>query len=110
MADLMALPNGLLFRNGKGGIEHKLEERIKAVAKKAGVRASIPRADWCHRWRDSFATEKVRQKVHDLRDIAKMMGHSDLETIDCYAAWCEMNSEEAEMSAELSDPESASVS
>lgn len=37
------------------------------------------------------------------------MGHSDLKTIDLYAEWCELNSEEADLSAELSDPESVVV-
>jgi integrase len=105
MADLMALPDGLLFPNEESGKPERHYERIiKEIALEAGVVAA-PKADWCHRWRDTFATEQVRMKIHDLRDIARMMGHSDMKTIDLYAEFCRMDSEEAEQAAEKQDPD-----
>jgi integrase len=107
MRELMALPDGLLFPAEGGGIERHLDRAIKSILKRAGVSGHTKPV---HDWRDTFATEKVRQKVHDLITIARMMGHADLDTMQTYVEWCQMNSEEAELSAEMSDPESVYVS
>jgi len=107
MRELTALHGGLLFPAKSGGIEKHLDRILAKIMKAAGV---VGHPKPVHDWRDTFATEKIRQKVHDLRDIAHMMGHSDLKTIDLYAEWCDANSEEAELSAEMSDPESVYVS
>lgn len=107
MHELMSLPPGLLFPAKNGGVEKHLDRIAAKIMKAAGV---IGHAKPVHDWRDTFATEKVRQKVHDLITIARMMGHANLDTMQVYVEWCQVNSEEAELSAEMSDPESVYVS
>lgn len=103
MQELMALPTaGLLFPNKSGGVESHLYKVMSKIMQEAGVTGHKPD----HDWRDTFCTEKIRQKVHDQRDIMKMSGHKDVETFNLYAAYVDQNSEEAELSAEMSDPES----
>jgi len=105
LGDLQARPgNGLLFPNtATEKPERHLERTIEAIATKAGVVAPL-KADWCHRWRDTFATMQVRAKIHDHRDIARMLGHADLKTMDLYAEFVRMDSDEARKAAEVSDP------
>lgn len=61
------------------------------------------KTDPCHRWRDTYATAQVRAKQLDLRDIAKLMGHEDLKTMDLYAEFVRMESQEARASANAVD-------
>jgi integrase len=105
MNDLLALPGkGLLFPNkDTKRPECHLERIVEAVAVAGGVVAP-EKADWCHRWRDTYATDRVREKIHDLRDIARFLGHSDLKTVDRYAKSCELDSPESRQSAENADP------
>jgi len=89
---------GLLFPNRAGKPEGHYLRIIKDIVEKAGVIGAT-----CHRFRDSFATEQVRARVLDLRDIAKIMGHENLEMMKLYAAFVDMDSEQARMAANLSD-------
>ena len=57
----------------------------------------------CHRFRDTFATAAVRARILDLRDIAKIMGHENLEMLKLYAAFVDLESGQARQAANLSD-------
>ena len=113
MADLLAYftQEGLLFPCETGtpyaqAIYRKLEE----IGKNAGVQPppDQPKADWCHRWRDTYATEQVRdiqrgKSQLGLRDIARLLGHSNLDTINVYAEFVKLESEEARAAANARD-------
>jgi hypothetical protein len=71
---------------------------IKEIAERVGVVGA-----GCHRFRDTFATEQVRARVLDLRDIAKIMGHENLEMMKLYAAFVDLQSEQARKAANVSD-------
>lgn len=91
--------SGLLFPNPTTkGIEGHFLRIIQKVADVAGVQKA-----GCHRFRDTFATDQVRAKVLDLRDIAKMMGHENLEMMKLYAAYVDLESEDARKAANVSD-------
>ncbi len=76
LADLRAhCSEGLLFPNPTTG---RPEGHYLRIIKKIAERAGVVGAG-CHRFRGTFATEQVRARVLDLRDIAKIMGHENLE-------------------------------
>jgi integrase len=100
LADLRThCSTGLLFPNPKTGRpEGHYLRIIQDVAKRAGVSGA-----GCHRFRDTFATEQVRARVLDLRDIAKIMGHENLEMMKIYAAFVDLESAQARQAANVSD-------
>ena len=100
LADLGAhCSTGLLFPNPTTGRpEGHYLRTIKKIAERAGVVGA-----GCHRFRDTFATEQVRARVLDLRDIAKIMGHENLEMMKLYAAFVDLASEQARRAANVSD-------
>jgi integrase len=104
-ADLLARPgSGLLFPcKSTGRPDKHLERIVQAVALRAGIVAPA-KADWCHRWRDVFATMQVQAGVHDLLTIARMLGHSDLKTLDVYVEWCTRDTDNTRRAAAASDP------
>jgi integrase len=90
---------GLLFPNtNTGRPEGHYLRIIKKIAERAGVAGA-----GCHRFRDTFATEQVRARVLDLRDIAKIMGHENMDMMKLYAAFVDLASEQARKSANVSD-------
>jgi integrase len=90
--------SGLLFPNGQGRPEGHFLQIIKAIAKRAGV------ADACnHRFRDTFATEQVRSRELDLRDVARLLGHANLSTIKLYASYVDLQSDQARRAANAAD-------
>jgi integrase len=104
LLDLLALPDGLLFPNTEGQPDEHIDRRFEEVRKAAGV--APPRAgkkDPCHRWRDTFATDLVRSRKLELWDIARLMGHEDLKTMELYAEHVRMDSEEARQAANVLD-------
>jgi integrase len=90
---------GLLFPN-----THTLrpEGHYLRIIKKIAERAGVVGAG-CHRFRDTFATQQVRARVLDLRDIARIMGHENLEMMKLYAAFVDVESEQARKAANVSD-------
>jgi integrase len=100
LSDLRAhCSSGLLFPNTTTlRPEGHYLRLIKAIAKRAGVAGAT-----CHRFRDSFATTQVRARVLDLRDIAKILGHENLEMLRLYAAFVDLESEQARKAANVSD-------
>ncbi len=90
---------GLLFPNpNTRRPEGHFLRIIKDIAKRAGVEGA-----GCHRFRDTFATDQVRARIHDLRDIAKIMGHENMEMMKLYAAFVDLESEQARKAANVSD-------
>ncbi len=72
LRDLMALPNGLLFPNTQGEPDEHIDSIFEEAGKRAGVQPPRnDKASQVHRWRDTFATQQVRARKLDLRDIAK---------------------------------------
>jgi integrase len=98
--DLLASSSdGLLFPNETTGRpEGHFLRIIQDIAERAGVKGA-----GCHRFRDTYATEQVRARVLDLRDIARNMGHNDLETMKLYAAFCDRESQQWRKAAKVSD-------
>lgn len=91
--------SGLLFPNATTGRpEGHYLRIIKKIAERVGVAGA-----GCHRFRDTFATEQVRARVLDLRDIAKIMGHENMDMMKLYAAFVDLASEQARKSANISD-------
>src|SRR5271168_2469356 len=60
LAELLALPKGLLFPNKRGKVDQHMLRRIKRAVKKSGV----PKVK-LHRFRDTFVTNKLRDGVDD---------------------------------------------
>jgi integrase len=90
---------GLLFPNTNTG---RPEGHYLRIIKKIAERAGVAEAG-CHRFRDTFATEQVRARILDLRDIAKIMGHTNMEMMKLYAAFIDLASEQARKAANVSD-------
>jgi integrase len=90
---------GLIFPNANTGRpEGHFLHIIKGIADVAGVAGA-----GCHRFRDTFATDHVRARVLDLRDIAKIMGHENMEMMKLYAAFVDLESDQARSAANASD-------
>jgi len=100
LADLKAhCSKGLLFPNPTTG---KPEGHFLRIIKAIAGRADVTGAG-CHRFRDTYATDQVRARVLDLRDIAKIMGHENMEMMKLYAAFVDLESEQARNAANASD-------
>ncbi len=91
--------SGLLFPNPTTG---RPEGHFLRIIQRIAARAAVQGAG-CHRFRDTFATEQVRARVLDLRDIAKIMGHENLEMMKLYAAFIDLKSAQARRAANVSD-------
>jgi integrase len=102
--DLLSLSDGLLFPNTEHSPDEHIDRRFQAVGEAAGVKPPADdKASWCHRWRDTYATDLVRSRKLQLRDIAVLMGHEDLKTMDLYAEHVRMDSQEARDAANVVD-------
>jgi len=91
--------SGLLFPNPTTG---RPQGHFLRIIQRIAARAAVQGAG-CHRFRDTFATEQVRARVLDLRDIAKIMGHENLEMMKLYAAFIDLKSAQARRAANVSD-------
>jgi integrase len=62
--------------------KHFLDRLFKPLGDRAGAKHMT-----CHRYRDTFATEKVQwaKNMQQLRTVARWLGHSNLETLNVYA-------------------------
>jgi integrase len=82
LADLKVLQttstNSLVFPAEMGGVEGHFLRMLKELGKLAGV-SNVK----CHRFRDTYITDKVREGV-DLPTIRVWVGHEDLETLALY--------------------------
>jgi integrase len=95
--------DGLLFPNpSTGRPEGHFLRLLQNLAKRAGVCGPGGKAAGCHRFRDTFATDQVRARILDLRDIAKIMGHENLDMMKLYAAYVDLESQEARNAANVS--------
>jgi integrase len=97
LAELLALPKGLLFPNRRGKVDQHMLRRIKRAAKKSGV----PRVK-LHRFRDTFITNKLRDGV-DIRTVQRWAGHEDVNVTMGYAAWLDGQSKAARDAANRED-------
>jgi integrase len=70
--------DGLVFPNRDGQVDTHILEKLKKVARKAGVHATV------HSLRHSFGAH-LRMAGVSLADIADLLGHKDLATTQIYA-------------------------
>jgi integrase len=97
LAELLALPKGLLFPNRCGKVDQHMLRRIQRAVKKSGV----PRVK-LHRFRDTFITNKLRDSV-DVRTVQRWAGHEDVNVTMGYAAWLDGQSKPARDAANRED-------
>jgi integrase len=97
LAELLALPKGLLFPNRHGKVDQHMLRRIKRAVKKSGV----PTVK-LHRFRDTFITNKLRDGV-DVRTVQRWAGHEDVNVTMGYAAWLDGQSKAARDAANRED-------
>jgi integrase len=105
---------GLLFpKNGHRNTKI-LRDIIEPLARKANVTPTTEKKDthpeavkndWLHRFRDTWLTKRVARAkdVNALRAICKEAGHSNLETLDVYAAQRTANDPETRADADAMD-------
>jgi hypothetical protein len=89
LAELPALPKGLLTPNRRGKVDQHVLRRIKRAVKKSGV----PTVK-LHRFRDTFIPNKLRDGV-DVRTVQRWAGHEDVNVTMGYAAWLDGQSKAA---------------
>jgi integrase len=80
----------LIFPSPTGRVEkHFLDRLFKPLGDRAGVKHMT-----CHRFRDTYATEKVQwaKNMQQLRTVARWLGHSNLETLNVDAQLLENRS------------------
>jgi integrase len=81
---------------------------LKNIGIAAGVKPPVgERACWCHRWRDSYATDLVREREHTDREIAEYLGHRDTSMLAVYVAAARMDDPRTRASAKNSNRFSA---
>jgi integrase len=97
LAELLALPKGLLFPNRRGKVDQHMLRRIKRAVKKSRV----PRVK-LHRFGDTFITNKLRDGI-DVRTVQRWAGHEDVSVTMGYAAWLDGQSKAARDAANRED-------
>jgi integrase/recombinase XerD len=95
--ELLALGKGLLFPGKHGKVEQHMLREIQRAVKGSGV----PKVKM-HRFRDTFAVNKLRDGV-DVRTLQRWLGHETVEQVMEYCAWLDSNSEEARRHANKED-------
>ncbi len=102
LKELVARPDGLLFLGPNGGLHHKYQPMLCAIAEKAGI---DPDDVTVHRLRDTFATAQVRlcKDMQELMTLAMRLGHNDLETLNRYVAYVDAESKQARAAANHMD-------
>jgi integrase len=95
--ELLAFGKGLLFLGKHGKVEQHMLREIQGAVKGSGV----PKVK-LHRFRDTFAVNKLRDGV-DVRTLQRWLGHETVEQVMEYCAWLDSNSEEARRHANKED-------
>ena len=83
-----ARPSKLLFGTSAGTPDHHLWDRLKAIAKRAGL---DPTTVWLHKFRSTAATtwlrsERLGGKGWDIGYVRQQLGHTDMHSIEHYVA------------------------
>jgi len=78
----------LLFGTSMGKPDYHLWDRLKAIAKRAGL---DPATVWVHKWRATAATNWLRSKElggtgWDIGYVRQQLGHEDMKSIEHYVA------------------------
>jgi integrase len=78
----------LLFGTSAGKPDHHLWDKLKAIARRAGL---DPATVWLHKWRATAATNWLRSKElggkgWDIGLVRQQLGHEDLQSIEHYIA------------------------
>jgi integrase len=81
-------PSKLLFGTANGKPDYHVWDRLKAIAKRAGL---DPTTVWVHKWRATAATrwlrsEKLGGKGWDIGYVRQQLGHEDMKSIEHYIA------------------------
>jgi integrase len=81
-------PSKLLFGTSNGKPDYHVWDRLKALAKRAGL---DPTTVWVHKWRATAATIWLRSKElggkgWDIGYVRQQLGHEDLKSIEHYIA------------------------
>ncbi|MHB1950189.1 MAG: tyrosine-type recombinase/integrase [Acidiferrobacteraceae bacterium] len=58
--------------------------RVWEMVRRRAERAGIDRKVWCHMLRHTFATDTLAKPEYTIRDVQKLMRHSDLRTTAIY--------------------------
>ena len=95
--ELLALGKGLLFPGKHSKVEQHMLREIQWAVKEAGVRKVK-----MHRFRDTFAVNKLRDGV-DVRTLQRWLGHETVEQVMEYCAWLDSQSEAARRHANRED-------
>lgn len=97
--ELLALGEGLLFPDKHGHVEQHMLREIQRAVKGSGVQKVK-----MHRFRDTFATNKLRDNPPvDWRTLQRWLGHETIEQVMEYVAWIDSQSEEARAHANRED-------
>ena len=81
-------PSKLLFGSSNGKPDYHLWDRLKAIAKRAGL---DPTTVWLHKFRATAATnwlrsERLGGKGWDIGYVRQQLGHEDMKSIEHYIA------------------------
>ena len=95
--ELLALGKGLLFPGKHSKVEQHMLREIQRAVRGTGVRKVK-----LHRFRDTFAVNKLRDRV-DVRTLQRWLGHETVEQVMEYCAWLDSQSEEARRHANRED-------
>ncbi len=95
--ELLALGKGLLFPGKHSKVEQHMLREIQWAVKGSGVRKVK-----MHRFRDTFAVNKLRDGV-DVRTLQRWLGHETVEQVMEYCAWLDSQSEAARRHANRED-------
>jgi integrase len=97
LRELQALPKGLLFPDEHGRVEGHLLRKLQDAVQESGVEKVK-----MHKFRDSFATNKIRDH-EDIRTVQKWLGHKDVNETMRYSAWLDSQSRGARDAANRED-------
>jgi integrase len=89
LAELLSLPQGLLFPDKRGKVDGHLLRQMQRAVKGSGVQHVK-----LHRFRDTFAVNKLRDGV-DVRTLQIWLGHESVEQVMDYCAWLDSQSDAA---------------
>jgi integrase len=95
--ELLALGKGLLFPGKHGKVEQHMLREVQQAVNGSGVQRVK-----MHRFRDTFAVNKLRDGV-DVRTLQRWLGHETVEQVMEYCAWLDSQSEAARMHANMED-------
>jgi integrase len=97
--ELLTLGKGLLFPDKHGHVEQHMLREIQRAVKGSGVQKVK-----MHRFRDTFATNKLRDNPPvDWRTLQRWLGHETIDQVMEYVAWLDSQSEAARAHANRED-------